>query len=66
MNPINTEELKSWIISHANFYRKTKRMCLSENGKNECNGHMRAMRALWDAIIYQKQFDFMGLFKEVQ
>lgn len=70
MNPVNPTELKSWIVKHANYYRKEKRkaydMARSDTVINHFEGHMRAMRVLWDDLKRNQNCDFMGLFKTME
>lgn len=64
MNQVNTIELKAWIISHANFYRKAKRAPLTQGNRHHFEGHIRAMRALWDTLKLMEGITFSGLYKQ--
>jgi len=63
--PVNPTELKSWIVKHANFYRHERRKTSSSGAKEHFEGHMRAMRALWDTLKALQGITFTGLFKEM-
>ena len=63
--PINPEELKNWIVSHANYYRKQAASTKSKEAKQHFEGHVRAMRALWDTMKMLNDINFVGLYKKM-
>lgn len=66
MNPVNNQELKEWIIRHANFYRNQRKGALTRGNFHHFEGHMRAMRALWDTLKVFEGITLSGLYKEVE
>jgi len=65
MNPINPTELKSYIVKHANFYRNERRGALTDGLRHYYDGHIRAMRALWNRLKDMDEITSRGLYKEI-
>ncbi len=58
---VNEIELKKFIVSQANYYRKEYKTAKLPELKHFFDGHIKGMRVLWDTMKMHKTHGF-GLY----